>query len=569
MPLSIYVAAAVLTHSSAAQTGADAVVEVKDAQIQEHRAWPGQAIHRTQQEIDALAARPRGFANKIGQCLFDVTVSTTGTVESLQPAANPGTVDHSDLCASHQQEAEAIQRARTYQPWLIDGMPRTVKIQDFVAIYPPERWGTAVAFPARVDRSDLEIRLDRTSCFGSCPDYAVSISGDGTVQYEGRLFVAIPGHHTAHVSAQAVTALIDRFRVANFLSALPEYEAPIEDIPTQTLTLRINGQTQSGKDHAGAEEGLPLAIQNLESAVDQTSGADRWIKGGDRAVAALRAEHGDLSTPSVENLALYRQAIIQGNEPLIETFLQAQTPAAVVIDAAAPPLCTASWKGNQALVARMLAFTPDISGTVLNRCLADAASSGNPSMVEMWLRRGADPNAPIELRGLPELGEPSGAQGAIAGAISSGNAQVVRMLLEHKATLPVRVGDQPVLSWAVGQAEDKNAAELAKLLIQAGADVNARDSLGHTPLFSCRQAPSAIKPLLQAGADIDARDKNGDTALIDGAYVEAAVRELLADGADPDAVANNGDTAAKRAAHTYNCKPCAALLDAASKKKKQ
>ena len=51
-------------------------------------------------------------------------------------------------------------------------------------------------------------------------------------------------------------------------------------------------------------------------------------------------------------------------------------------------------------------------------------------------------------------------------------------------------------------------------LLNAGADPNARNELGATPLhFAARSSktPAVVSALLDAGADPDARDQYGDT----------------------------------------------------------
>ena len=55
--------------------------------------------------------------------------------------------------------------------------------------------------------------------------------------------------------------------------------------------------------------------------------------------------------------------------------------------------------------------------------------------------------------------------------------------------------------------------ENVKLLIHAGADVNARDRFGQTPLFYQKFQPEVVKLLIHAGADVNARYKNGQTPL--------------------------------------------------------
>jgi ankyrin repeat protein len=66
---------------------------------------------------------------------------------------------------------------------------------------------------------------------------------------------------------------------------------------------------------------------------------------------------------------------------------------------------------------------------------------------------------------------------------------------------------------AVGDGIDKTA--VTRMLLKAGADVNARDANGETPLVRAARngKPSQMRVLLEDGADAAARDRNGQSIL--------------------------------------------------------
>lgn len=92
--------------------------------------------------------------------------------------------------------------------------------------------------------------------------------------------------------------------------------------------------------------------------------------------------------------------------------------------------------------------------------------------------------------------------------------------------------------------------DVVRLLVTAGANVNAADSWGQRPLHCAAKLPfdernqQIMVALIEAGADVDARDKDGATPLLHAcgfAVPPTVVRLLLEAGADP-AVANEDGT---------------------------
>jgi len=74
-------------------------------------------------------------------------------------------------------------------------------------------------------------------------------------------------------------------------------------------------------------------------------------------------------------------------------------------------------------------------------------------------------------------------------------------------------GNTPLM-WA---AMDNPSTEVTIVLIKAGADVNATDNSGYTPLMGAAGSntnPEVITVLIKAGADVNARNSMGGTPLV-------------------------------------------------------
>ncbi len=103
--------------------------------------------------------------------------------------------------------------------------------------------------------------------------------------------------------------------------------------------------------------------------------------------------------------------------------------------------------------------------------------------------------------------------------------------------------------------------------LAAGADANARDAFGMTPLMGAvskseeQGALRVVEALLAGGADPRATDGRGTSVLSYAIDSEPVVRQLLAVGADPNAADTDGCTPLVEAARCNNVAAVRALLE--------
>jgi ankyrin repeat protein len=134
----------------------------------------------------------------------------------------------------------------------------------------------------------------------------------------------------------------------------------------------------------------------------------------------------------------------------------------------------------------------------------------------------------------------------VANAAQSKDAAAVRKLIKEGADVNGAQGDgMTALHWAALNGD----AELAQLLLFAGANVGAKTRIGgYTPLHLAAQVGHAnvIAPLVAAGAPVTVATATGATALMHAAHSGStdAVRILIENGADPNVTETaNGQTA--------------------------
>ena len=134
---------------------------------------------------------------------------------------------------------------------------------------------TPTASPTENVFSGLVITMERTACHGTCPIYKLTISGDGTVIYEGQDFVQVKGKQTASLRPTQIQDLVTAFDQAKF-STLPDYtHEDTTDSPSVITSITLNGKTKTVNHYYG-DKSAPQELFDLESKIDEITNSTQW-----------------------------------------------------------------------------------------------------------------------------------------------------------------------------------------------------------------------------------------------------------------------------------------------------
>ena len=261
-----------------------------------------------------------------------------------------------------------------------------------------------------------------------------------------------------------------------------------------------------------------VAVAYAVAAPAKSDVADAAQRGDKAAVRSLVQKKADVNAPQIDGTTALHWAVQADDLELADFLIRSGAKVSIATVAGATPLQVAALNGSAALIDRLIAA-------------------------------GADPNAPLTRSG----------DTALMIASRTGKVDAVRVLLDRNAKVNAQEtwGGTTALMWAVSEKHP----DVAKLLIERGADVNTRSYYvpsasgrgfeGTTPvaqkpgkdfeefasgwltplMFAAREnGLESARLLVKAGADINAQSGDGkdalSLALFDGSY---DVAEFLID----------------------------------------
>jgi uncharacterized protein len=312
--------------------------------------------------------------------------------------------------------------------------------------------------------------------------------------------------------------------------------------------------------------------------------ADAAMHGDRAAVRALLENKADVNAPQIDGSTALHWAVRGNDFEMAELLLAAGAHVSTANDSGATPMLLATMNGSAPMIELLLKSGADPNGALSasgNTPLMMAARTGKADAVKALLDHGAQVNTK----------ETWGGTTALMWAASERHPEVVKLLVEHGAdvnakssfvpsasgrgfegTVPMQAkSNQTPEEFASGWmtplmfAAREEDLESARLLIQAGADVNAvggdgKDALG-LALFNGSYDVASL--LIDSHANVNHADAQRFTPLfwaVDRRNMETApnfpwmvttdplplIKKLLDAGANPNALVNNTPRARMR-----------------------
>lgn len=181
------------------------------------------------------------------------------------------------ICLLYMWPGETVEFAgqRKFGKWAL--VPAAVGLAALLAIWRPS-WNR-FSQPTRLESATIEV--SRGWCRGACPVYAVTVHGDGDVEYVGTRFVRIKGAQKAKVKPEQVAQIFEILGRARFFALEDRAFSWCFDSPSVSVSVSADGRSKrvsSDASCSGAKSGVQAGFVQAADQIDKILGSDRWVR---------------------------------------------------------------------------------------------------------------------------------------------------------------------------------------------------------------------------------------------------------------------------------------------------
>jgi hypothetical protein len=135
------------------------------------------------------------------------------------------------------------------------------------------------------------LEFERTECLGTCPAYKIKVTNDGTLFYEGKMFVKTKGKVTSRLTREqlfALEAAVEKARYFNFRNSYSTVKDGCNsgsDDAWAYTSIRFMGRKKSISHYYGCRSGTGnkrftkelKRLSDFETEIDRIINVDQWI----------------------------------------------------------------------------------------------------------------------------------------------------------------------------------------------------------------------------------------------------------------------------------------------------
>ena len=113
-------------------------------------------------------------------------------------------------------------------------------------------------------KESIFMTMERTPCFGKCPNYKITIFNTGNVIYEGYKFALKEGKYRRKLTEGQLIEITNQLEAIKLFELKDVYDSKITDIPSCMLFFNYNGEKKKILDRDGA----PDKLKRFEKFID-------------------------------------------------------------------------------------------------------------------------------------------------------------------------------------------------------------------------------------------------------------------------------------------------------------
>lgn len=142
-----------------------------------------------------------------------------------------------------------------------------------------------VPSPAPADSGSGDtILLRRSGCFGRCPEYSLTIAGDGGVVFDGQRYVSAPGRHQGRADAAKLAQLRQLLRDPATRQLRDIYHPGASgcdgwatDMTSVTLDWTLGGEHRHFEHYLGCRNPA-TRLREIAAAIDAAAESEQWTR---------------------------------------------------------------------------------------------------------------------------------------------------------------------------------------------------------------------------------------------------------------------------------------------------